>query len=249
MNFNDFTTSTLAAAIISILIAITGMFLIARWIYFDAKSRNINPWPWVLVTAFISPNFIGLILYILIRPKSNIVCEKCRNNITHEMSFCPSCGIEIDHNTKLSIPKISNKSLIYGIILFIFSITIILGIGVYVISNTNDFTASSKSSFFKPTYSRSITSLNMNNKWTCNFRALNGCEQGRFKAKSKHPILVYSSEIEGIITFEIYDNDGIIETIPPNTSGEITNLVQGKKYKVIATTDGVAAGRFCFEMK
>ena len=249
MNFNDFTTIVLFAAIISFLIAIAGIFLVVRWIYFDAKSRGINPWPWVLITAFVSPNFIGLILYILTRPKSKMCCEKCRCNITCEMSFCPSCGEKIYHDSSFPLREKSNKSLICGIVLFVFSISSFIGIGIYAASNATQLTSSSTESFFKPTYAHSITNTNMNNRWKCSFRSLNGRKQGRFKAKSENPILVYSSEIEGVIVFEVYDNDSIIETISSNTSGEITNLIQGKKYKVVATTDGVAKGKFLFEMK
>ena len=181
MNFNDFITTVLFAAIISTLIALIGIFLMVRWIYFDAKSRGVNPWPWILITAFISPNFIGLILYILTRPKSNLACDKCRHNITQEMNFCPSCGAKIDQSALFPLRKISNKSLIWGIVLFIFSITSFIGIGIYAWQMQVISPPFQEIGIFNTTYSRSMRNININNKWTCSFHSLNGHEQGRFK--------------------------------------------------------------------
>ena len=249
MNLYDFSTIMLVIIILSLTV-LTSIFLIMRWIYFDAKSRGTNPWPWMLITAFVSPNFLGLIMYILSRPKSDMSCEKCKHRITQEMSFCPACGAKIHDDTSSTLRKTTNKSLIWGIVLFIFSITFAIGMVIYFVTNTDSLTNSSKESFFKPVTSTFMTSTNMNNKWKCSFGSLSGSKQGRFKAKSEHPKLVYSSEIEGIITFYVYNKkDSIIEIISSNISGEVTNLTQGEKYKVVATTNGAAKGKFLFEMK
>ena len=252
MNLNNLNTITIAAIIISVFIITIGVFLITRWIYVDAKSRGINPLPWILMTLFISPNFLGLIIYILTRPKSEIFCPNCQKNITREMNYCPNCAARIETNTFSYARKTSNKSLVWGIVLIVtFSIASIIGIGIYSMSEVKDFKNSSNSSIFHFTSATSMTSTNFNNKWKCSFKTLNGCKRGNFRAKSETPMLIYSSEItKGNITFEVFDDkDNIIETISSNTSGEITNLVQGKKYKVVATTDGVASGKFSFEMK
>jgi hypothetical protein len=237
---------------IFLLIALTGIFLITRWIYFDAKSRRINPLPWILITIFISPNFIGLILYILFRPKLDKLCSKCQNYITKDMNYCGNCGAKIDDDIYLPVHKISNKSLIWGIILLlVFSISSLVGIVIYSVSDFNNTTNSSISGNFESGYARSMSNINFNNKWKCSFHSLKGSKNGHFKAKSENPALIYSSEItKGNITFNVYDdNNTILETIPANISGEITNLVQGKKYKVIATTEGITSGKYSFEMK
>ena len=255
MSFNNLDTIAIIAIIISVFIIIIGVFLIARWIYIDAKSRGINPLPWILMTLFISPNFLGLIIYILTRPKSEIFCPNCRKSITKEMNYCPNCAVRIETNPFSYTHKTSNKLLIWGIALIVtFSIASIIGIGIYSMPDSKGFKNSSISRIFDSTSSYSATSMvntNFNNKWKCSFKTLNGCKRGNFRAKSETPMLIYSSEItKGNITFEVFDDkDNIIETIPSNVSGEVTNLVQGTKYKVVATTDGVAGGKFSFEMK
>lgn len=81
--------------------AITGIILLSRWVYLDAKIRNINPWPWIAIMAVISPNFIGLILYTFVRQKKGgIKCTQCGSEIPPGSSFCPSCGLKLEQPVK-----------------------------------------------------------------------------------------------------------------------------------------------------
>ena len=257
---------SLTISIISLIVVLIGIFLIARWIYYDAKSRGINPLPWTLITIIISPNIIGLIMYILTRPKSDMLCNNCKHNIAKKINFCPNCGEKTDNNVSFSISKTSNKSLSWGLVLFvIFSITLIIGTKIHSILPERN--GKYKMSCYE------MSSVLLENQWENEFKIIDGTDEYFFEAKNENSVLVYSSEITfGNITFEVYstsdsvfritpsaprpvfktpqnEKDSLIETISSNTSGEITNLVQGKKYKVVATTDGVASGKFSFEMK
>lgn len=265
MSVNEALNITLTISIISFLITLIGIFLIARWIYFDAKSRGTNPLPWIVMTVIIFPNFIGLIMYILARPKSDMLCNNCNFNISRDMNFCPNCGEKTVENASFSTSKISNKSLIWGIILFVL-FAILTFIGAKIHSILPERNRPYKASAFN------LSSESFGNQWKDEFKILDGTTDYFFEAESENPVLVYSSEITmGNITFEVYSsndsiikipsphhpinkilemgNDSLIQIISSNTSGEISNLIQGKTYKVIATTDGIASGKYSFEMK
>jgi predicted RNA-binding Zn-ribbon protein involved in translation (DUF1610 family) len=113
--------------IINILLILTAVFFIARWIYFDAKLRGMNPWLWVLLTVFLSPNFIGLIIYLLVRnPVQTIKCKHCHADISRSVVYCPSCGTKIIYREEPVSRKNHTKFLIIGIILLL--VIIIAGI-------------------------------------------------------------------------------------------------------------------------
>ena len=244
MSVNSALNISLAVSIISLIVVLLGIFLIARWIYFDAKSRGINPIPWILITVIVSPNIIGLIMYILTRPKSDMLCNNCNYNIAKDINFCPNCGEKTDNNVSFSISKISNKSLRWGIVLFvIFSTTFIIGAKIFSILPERN-----------RQYGASYYEMNgilLDNQWENEFKLMDGIDEYFFETKNENSVLVYSSEMTmGNITFEVFeDEDNLIKIIPSNTSGEITDLVKGKKYKVLAITDGLASGKFSFEMK
>ncbi|MDR0367771.1 MAG: zinc ribbon domain-containing protein [Bacteroidales bacterium] len=244
MSVNTALNITLIVSLSGLLITLTAIFLIARWIYFDAKSRGISPTPWVIITAIVYPNFIGLIMYILTRSKSNMLCNRCNHNIANSMKFCPNCGEKTEGNTTVSASKITYKSLVWGIVLLvIFSVTAILGGKIYSVLPPKDGDCE--------IYATSMTSTHLINHWESEFQLFVGWEEYFFDANHENPTLVYSSTIAmGKISFEVYDwKDNLIKTIPSNTYGEITDLVQGKQYKVVAKTDGLVSGKFSFKME
>ncbi len=67
-------------------------FLLPSWVYLDAKGRGMeSPVRWAIL-AFISL-FIGLAVYLLLRPEEGVrgTCPRCGRTV-NEDRFCPYCG-------------------------------------------------------------------------------------------------------------------------------------------------------------
>jgi len=62
------------------------------WVARDAKSRGMDSAVlWMVLVIFTS--FIGLIIYLLSRPKGELVaCPKCTNRRLSASAKCPHCG-------------------------------------------------------------------------------------------------------------------------------------------------------------
>ncbi|WP_315115992.1 zinc ribbon domain-containing protein [uncultured Clostridium sp.] len=76
------------------LIPITILIVIGRFVYYDAQSRGMEPWLWLLVVIFV-PNFIGLIIYLVVRSSytsNNKKCFNCGSYVREDYNICPSCG-------------------------------------------------------------------------------------------------------------------------------------------------------------
>lgn len=64
---------------------------IAVFVYRDAKKRGMNPWLWALVSLF-GPNFIGLIIYLIVRSNYGKKCLSCGKQVNPDFQVCPYCG-------------------------------------------------------------------------------------------------------------------------------------------------------------
>jgi hypothetical protein len=62
------------------------------WVARDAKNRNMDtPVLWMILVVL--TGFIGLIIYILVRPQGNLVrCTHCNNKRMQVSAKCPHCG-------------------------------------------------------------------------------------------------------------------------------------------------------------
>ena len=62
------------------------------WVARDAKARGMdNAVLWMILVAFTS--VVGLIIYILSRPKGDLVpCASCGNKRLQASARCPHCG-------------------------------------------------------------------------------------------------------------------------------------------------------------
>jgi FtsH-binding integral membrane protein len=62
------------------------------WVAKDAKNRNMDsPVLWMILVVF--TGFIGLIVYLLTRPKGELVtCPHCGNKRMQVSAKCPHCG-------------------------------------------------------------------------------------------------------------------------------------------------------------
>ncbi|MDQ6912770.1 MAG: hypothetical protein M3119_02740 [Verrucomicrobiota bacterium] len=65
---------------------------LAVWVYKDAKSRGMdNAMLLTIVTVF--TGVLGLIIYLLMRPKGNLVlCPHCQKKRVEGSAKCPHCG-------------------------------------------------------------------------------------------------------------------------------------------------------------
>lgn len=66
--------------------------LILMWVKKDAEARGMeNPLLWVIIVLF--TGLIGLIIYLLVRPKGEMaVCASCGKKRMQGLAKCPSCG-------------------------------------------------------------------------------------------------------------------------------------------------------------
>lgn len=224
-----------------------GVILLARWVYLDATSRNVNPWPWVLLVLLISPNFIGLIIYALTRPKNNIytTCEYCNAEIPGKANYCQNCGKQnlrdIDADVK-SPP--GNKLLIAGFAIIVSALIALMAVGLASVVDT------SKLESVFGSYTIGSINKQWGNSWSMSFYTFQGQKSKTFTAGKTNPHLIYSSEItKGELTMELFDSSGALAApLPANESGEVSGLVSGERYKLVVTANK-ASGKFEFEMQ
>ena len=213
-----------------------GLVFILRWVYKDAKARNMNSVIWVLAFLFFTPRTIVLIAYILFRKQNTTIhCSNCDKKITTEYTnFCPQCGIRIDEVKSDSYIQSSYKSLILG--------------GVIMIASEIAFICYFFAGFMNFN-SRSIqietSSSNIRNEWHYKFHYLQGKVDGNFIAKKDDSNLIYSSDIEkGTINFELYnEKDSLLTSFQANNKTDtIKNLAKG--YYKVKVMGKKAQGKF-----
>ena len=95
------TNGSSASVVFLLFLLLVGFFvvlipvLIGRYVYKDAKSRNMDAVLWTLV-AILVPSFIGLIIYLVIRSNNpNINCSSCQKPVAAEYLLCPYCGLHL----------------------------------------------------------------------------------------------------------------------------------------------------------
>lgn len=64
------------------------------YVYVDAKRRGMRYVMWTLIATFIN-NFIGIIIYFLLRDPLPTPCPKCGHMARSTFAFCPDCGAEL----------------------------------------------------------------------------------------------------------------------------------------------------------
>jgi ABC-type tungstate transport system substrate-binding protein len=74
------------------LVALAIQIAIAVWVYKDAKARGMDNA--VLLTVLtVFTGLIGLLIYLLMRPKGNLVaCASCGKKRLEGSTKCPNCG-------------------------------------------------------------------------------------------------------------------------------------------------------------
>lgn len=61
------------------------------YIYGDAKRRAMRYVMWTLLAIFV-PDFIGVIIYFILRDALPLDCPSCHNLVASKFTFCPHCG-------------------------------------------------------------------------------------------------------------------------------------------------------------
>ena len=82
----------LGCTCIIMLVALAIQIAIAVWVYKDAKSRGMDNAVLLTVVTVIT-GLLGLILYLLMRPKGVLVnCPHCQKKRLEGSAKCPHCG-------------------------------------------------------------------------------------------------------------------------------------------------------------
>jgi len=61
------------------------------YVYGDAKRRGMRYVMWTLLAVFV-PDFIGIILYFILRDPLPAECASCHTVVLAKFAFCPNCG-------------------------------------------------------------------------------------------------------------------------------------------------------------
>ncbi len=64
------------------------------YIYGDAKRRGMRYVMWTLLAIFV-PDFIGVILYFILRDSLPGDCPSCHKSVLAKFTFCPYCGASV----------------------------------------------------------------------------------------------------------------------------------------------------------
>lgn len=60
------------------------------WVHGDARRRGMPPLLWALIATF-GPNFMGLVVYLVVRKPLHNPCPSCGETVPEQASFCPHC--------------------------------------------------------------------------------------------------------------------------------------------------------------
>ncbi len=88
-------TNLMIALLVYVAILIGIPALIGVYVYRDAAGRGINRILWALVAA-LTPAFIGLIIYLLMRGSyPDFKCPNCAADVKEQYTVCPNCGAKL----------------------------------------------------------------------------------------------------------------------------------------------------------
>ena len=92
----DPTPPATVRALCLILAAFVAAFIVlfVGYINGDARRRGMNALLWTLVVIFV-PNFIGYILYFLMRKPLPVICPQCSASLNTEFNYCPKCNFRL----------------------------------------------------------------------------------------------------------------------------------------------------------
>lgn len=126
--------------------------LVGAYVYRDASRRKMNAVLWTLVAA-VTPVFVGLVIYLLVRAgHSDLECPSCGMDVTEEYTICPQCAKPLEENLKKATPPVHHKDKALGklllAIVLIPALFFILLCGVSVSNFSNGISSSMMSSSY-----------------------------------------------------------------------------------------------------
>ena len=76
-----------------VMLVVLGIWIaLAMWVYKDAKSRGMDNAVLLTIVTVVT-GLLGLIIYLLMRPKGNLVpCPSCQKKRMEGSAKCPHCG-------------------------------------------------------------------------------------------------------------------------------------------------------------
>ena len=77
--------------VMTLIIPLVGLI---GYVYGDAKRRNMRYVIWTLLAIFV-PDFIGVVLYFLLRDPLPKPCPNCGKGVRSGFAFCPHCGTSL----------------------------------------------------------------------------------------------------------------------------------------------------------
>ncbi|WP_353095959.1 zinc ribbon domain-containing protein [Tissierella praeacuta] len=90
-------TRALMIFLLALIVVAIMILVICRYVYKDAKSRGMDPYLWMATAAYV-PNFVGLIVYLVMRKQLSMEILKCANcniEVKKDWKYCPNCSHEL----------------------------------------------------------------------------------------------------------------------------------------------------------
>lgn len=244
-------TITILAIVIVLGIAVP-MLLFGSWVYQDAKRWDFdNDWltPKVWVAIVLLTNYLGLIVYLLLRGSfaKKTPCPECGYLNCTDANFCNQCGEPLDpepNKTK------ANKygRLVGGVVSLVLTIVLLIGVSVWFVSTDGLETYS----YTKGLNIGVVKHGGFGDTRGKRFVSISGGEDVFHFTTKEEPSLKYQLEAkEGEINMTIEDMAGevVYEGTSPS-SGTLSKELQAKtKYKVILTIEHAKDGQYEFDWR
>ena len=213
--------------IIVLLVGVCIVFVLAIvfsaiWVYKDAKSRGLPAGLWAFFVV-ISGNFIGLILYILIARKQEvIVCGHC-NMQTGRGAFCSKCGnalTQADLAVNRGKPKSGRGLLIACVACIALGFVLIAILVVSVVFPREGFKYVSSSSSYRYKIAGGATARGLRERssgdtWEISFREASAgyTFTNTFVADSQLSRLEFDLNYSGFVQLKVSQGDALINEV------------------------------------
>lgn len=209
----------------TLLFMILSVVFISIWVYRDAKQRGLQAGLWT-VLVLLGGNFIGLIIYLLIgRKQQMVICEGCGGKTAIGSSFCPVCGGKLaDDRAKESFK--SNKHLITICIICI--VLSFVSFGAFLLTNFSTGSAGFRSnnqysyySWNAKGFARKVSQKSSGSTWRLSFEEVSeGYTFSKIYTAVSKPLML-SVDVESCMgTLDLLisqGNNSIRETLGPDS--------------------------------
>lgn len=211
-------------------------------VYKDAKAHNMSAGLWAVV-AVLAPNFIGVIIYLIVRSNQekklncsncnaevkadyNVcpncqsvfenICDVCKHAVNTQMSYCPYCGTHIEEDVSHQTAiKVTKKTNIVKPLAIIGGIYVGIIVLIFGVMMTMAVASGDLKGAFKPSVSVMSVETSMGNRLKAKFHYSKGKDSISVKKVSGEAL-----QIDGSINVE---------------KGQITMIVEDPQGEVVYT--------------